>query len=281
MSELSSSTAPGIRDLLDENPLVGVPRTGVKRFWTGREEKLLRLHFPQGGVPACLPVLPGRTASSIYQRAGQLGLRSPVTIRRGCVPRQRWSGNDQIDTVIRAAYQRTPTKGDISRLARTVGRPRWWVSKRASALGLVTPRFKQPPWSEAEIEIVAEAAHRDPTTIRRTLARAGFTRTETAISVKLKREGVVVGRDADPDHYTATGLAKLLGIDAKGVTAWIIKGWLKAERRGTARVEAQGGDEWWIRRRDVRRFVVDNAAAIDLRKVEKFWFIDLLGGPAT
>jgi hypothetical protein len=48
--------------------------------------------------------------------------------------------------------------------------------------------------------------------------------------------------------------------------------------RGTARVAEQGGDEYRIAARDVRRFVIANAAAIDLRKVEKFWFIELLAG---
>jgi hypothetical protein len=27
---------------------------------------------------------------------------------------------------------------------------------------------------------------------------------------------------------------------------------------------------------DIARFVVDNVAAVDIRKVDKFWFVDLL-----
>ncbi|KKK66329.1 hypothetical protein LCGC14_2965200 [marine sediment metagenome] len=57
-----------------------------------------------------------------------------------------------------------------------------------------------------------------------------------------------------------------------------IKGWLKVDRRGTERTPVQGGDMWWIRYAEVRRFVVDNAVAVDIRKVDKFWFIDLLAG---
>lgn len=68
-----------------------------------------------------------------------------------------------------------------------------------------------------------------------------------------------------------------MGVDAKVVTGWITKGWLKAQRRGTDRTEAQGGDQWWIHRRDVRTFIIQNAAAVDLRKiVDKEWFVDLL-----
>lgn len=42
----------GIRELLDHNPVVGEPCAGTRRFWTGREEKLLRAHYPTGGVTA-------------------------------------------------------------------------------------------------------------------------------------------------------------------------------------------------------------------------------------
>jgi hypothetical protein len=267
------SEPAGLRELLDENPCDGPMRSGTKRFWTGREELILRNTYPAKGLPGCIAALPGRSATSIYQRAGKLGLISPRT--NPSVPRERWATSDAIDAVIRRAYHTTPTKGDIQRVARTVGRPRWWVSKRASKLGLVTPRFKASPWTEAECELIAGMAHRHPATIRRALARAGFDRTETAISVQLKRLGAST---EDPDHFTARGLATVMGVDSKMVTTWILKGWLKAKRRGTDRVAAQGGDEWWIHQRDVRAFVIDNVAAVDLRKIDKFWFVDLLAG---
>ncbi len=270
----------GIREVLDLNPINGERRIGPRRFWTGREEKVLREQYAIGGVPGCVALLPGRSASSIYNRANLLELRSPATIKRRGVPRERWSASEQTDAVIRNVYQRIQDKNDITNLAKTIGRPRWWVSKRAAKLGLISPRFKAPTWSATEIAIIGENGHLSAAAIRRRLLRAGFKRTETAILVKLKREGVGTGRDADPDHYTAGALSQLFGIDAKGVTAWIIKGWLKAKRRGTARTDQQGGDEWWVHRKDVRRFVIDNAAAVDVRKVEKSWFIDLLARSA-
>lgn len=266
----------GIKDLLDHNPVVGDRRAGPKRFWTGKEERLLREHYPAGGVPECLPLLPGRTASSIYNRAGQLGLRSTPTVKQNGFPRERWASNEQIDRLIVEVYQRVPKKNDINRLAATLNRPRWWVSARARRLGCVAPRFKQPPWTEAEDELIATYAARHPSTIVRTLKRHGFNRTETAIVVRLKRIGQARGRNADPDHYTANALAKLFGVDRKGVGAWIAKGWLKAGKRGTDRTEANGGDEYWIHRREVRRFIIENVSAVDLRKVDKFWFVDVL-----
>lgn len=273
-------TPTGIRDLLDANPIVGELRTGHRRFWTGREEKILREVYPNGGVPTCLPLLAGRTATAIYQRANILGLASSPSKKAG-VPRQRWRSSPQIDAIIQRVYQSTPEKNDIQRLAQVVGRPRWWVSKRAQALGFVAPRFAPLPWSEAEDAFIAERAAVSAPNIRHQMARRGWHRTATAIVVRLKVLGQATGRNADDNHYTATGLAKLMGVDAKTVTRWIDKGWLKARRRGTGRVAAQGGDEHWVRRRDARAFIIENAAAVDLRKVEKFWFIDLLADGST
>ncbi|WP_185928219.1 hypothetical protein [Mesorhizobium sp. M6A.T.Ce.TU.016.01.1.1] len=258
----------GIRELLDHNPVAGERRTGTRRFWTGREEKLLRANYPGGGITACLAALPGRSASSIYQRANVLGLRVPDA--NGKVnERQAWASSDAIDAIIRRTYQKSPTKNDVQACAGTCGRPRWWISKRAAKLGLVTPRFKQAPWSEAELDLIGDNAHKAPATLRRMLKAKGFDRSETAIIVKLKR----LGADrTDPHHLNANQLAGVMGVDRKTVAGWIAKGWLRATRR-----EASATDDfWWIHRRDVARFVIDNVAAVDLRKVDKFWFVDLL-----
>lgn len=268
MNALVIREPTGIRELLDANPVAGAPRVGTRRFWTGREEKLLRQHYPAGGVSSCLAVLPGRTASSIYNRVGQLGLRVPG--RDGKVhERQAWASSDTIDGIIRRTFQKAPTKGDVQRCAATCGRPRWWVSKRAQKLGLVAPRFNEPVWSEAEIDLIADQAHKHPSTLQKLLKRAGHARTETAIIVKLKR----LGADrTDPHHLNANQLATVMGVDRKTVAAWIDKGWLRASRRQASALD----DFWWIHRKDIRRFVIDNVAAVDLRKVDKFWFVDLM-----
>jgi hypothetical protein len=250
-----------------------LPRVGPRRFWTTREETVLRERFPDGGYRACAPLLPGRSSCAIYAHAHSLGLKAPGGERRS----DNYETSDAIDAVIKRTYQGEVRKGMVAQIARTLGRPRWWVTARARRLGVVAPRFKEADWTEEELSIAAGNAHRHPGTIRRMLARAGYQRSETAIVVKLKREGQT---RADPDHFTATGLAGLMGIDAKTVMRWIEKGGLKAGRRGTNRSEAQGGDQYWIHRKDLRRFIAENAAAVDLRKVDKFWFIDLLVGSA-
>lgn len=269
-----AESALQLRELLDANPMVGEAKPTSRRFWTGREHMILRNHYPQEGLAGCVQRLPGRTASSIYQQARILGLVSPAAGRqRG--PRQSWPTSDAIDAVIRQNYPRATHKNDVLKLARTVGRPRWWVTRRARALGLVAPRFREPPWTPEEEDLILEQAHRSLGYLRSALKRMGHNRSETAIAVKLKR----LGADrTDPDHFTGRQLAEVMGVDSKTVTRWIVNGWLKAKRRGTERTEVQGGDQWWIHRRDVRAFIIGNVAAVDIRKVEKHWFVDLLAG---
>jgi hypothetical protein len=255
--------------LLENADTVGEPREGPRKFWTGRETMILRNAYPEGGIQACLAKLPGRSPSAIYQYALRLKLRSP----RGGPHALPAKTNDYIDGMIRRTYQNNPDRNAIKNLARTIDRSRQWIRTRAIKLGIAVPRFKEPPWDAAENEIVLEAAHLDPVTLQRRLAKAGFQRTQVAIVGQITRQGVT---REDPDHYTANGLAKLFGIDVHVVTGWIDKGWLYAQRRGTARVAEQGGDQWWIHRRSVRKFVADSVQVIDFRKVDKVWLVELM-----
>ena len=264
----------GIREMIDQNPMVGEARTGAKRAWTTREIDILRKTYPKSGLPGCLPFLPGRSASTIYQQAAKHEIAAPRGVRGAA--RQAWPSSPQMDAVIRRVYQGTPTRGEVKKLAATLGRPRWWISKRAAAMGLQVQRFRELPWTEEEIEFAAARAHKNPHALSIMMKRRGFSRTATAITVKMKRMGQPTGKNADLDQYTANHLAMLFGVDRSVVAGWIVKGWLVAKRRGTARTPAQGGDEFRIHRRDVRRFVMENTAAIDIRKVEKFWFVEML-----
>lgn len=83
------------------------------------------------------------------------------------------------------------------------------------------------------------------------------------------------------EHLSARGAATILGVDAKFISARCIDGTLAASRRGTRRLGQQGGDHWSITRADLRRYVIDHIGEIDIRKVEKFAFVDLLTATET
>lgn len=243
----------------------------MTRFWTAPEAKLIKAHYEQpGGIDRLVELLPHRTRGAIYQQGIRFGLKAAQHPHR--IPH---ATSEHIDSAIRFVYQNSPQRNAINELAQKVGRPRWWVSKRARVLGLVAPRFREAPWSEAEVDILEQHAHRSLPVIRRILERAGYRRTETAISVKRKRVGA---SQVDPNQYSAHALSQLMGVDGKTVTRWIEKCGLPAKRRGTERTAEQGGDMWSISRRSLRTWIAENAAHVDLRKVDKFWFIDLMSG---
>ncbi len=269
MSEFAQSPSTSTSEAITTLPAVMPQRR--RYYWTTREEKILREHYPNGGLRACMPLLPNRSPISIYARANILGLKSA---KRSDHPLNAWPPSPEIDEQIRRVYQSDRIgRGEVNELATRLQRPRWWVSGRARQLGLVAPRFKQPDWTGAEEDVLEANAHKSDAVLQRLLRNRGFHRSEAAIHNKVKR--LRLDRH-DPNHFTATGLAVCLGLDGSTVANWCEKGWIKATKRGTERTPQQGGDQWWIHRRNVRSFIVENAARIDLRKVDKFWFIEFL-----
>lgn len=246
-------------------------------YWNPREIDIVRDKYPKGGIDACVPLLPTRSRASIYQQAAKLFIRAPGAPN----VRGRWPATPPIDARIIKAHQLAPTKGMIDALAGVIRYPRWWVSKRARELGLVTPRFSDLPWSEEELELLHATAHLTLNVAQKRFKACGFKRSETAIQVKRKRIGTT---PSDNGFYPALQVARLLGVDLKTVTRWISLDGLKADRRGTARISAQGGDMHFIKAADLRQFIISAPFKIDLRKIPRTntaWFIELIGGRAA
>src|SRR6266568_5659975 len=187
--------------------------------------------------------------------------------------RRKFVFTAQIDQRVREIYLSHPnakTRPGVRQLAEQVGIPLWALKKRARELGLA--RTKEKPWKEPELAILARYAWMSDERIRLKLKASGYTRTVTGIHLKLKR----MRFKCDPNFYSGKGLADALGIDSHVVTRWIKSGHLRAQLRGTARGEQQGGDIYLIREKDVRRFILEHPTEIDLRNVDQLWFLDLI-----
>lgn len=241
-------------------------------FWTMPEVKALKEHYHAGGAAACRERLPNRSERAIYAQARHLGLK----YKNGRRPRLKYETTEEIDQRILDCYQNHPAPGAVKRLAHSLRRPFWWVKKRAMHLGLARPNRRDPEWTEPEIALLAKHAHKTPEVIRRILLKNGFRRTANAIMIKCRRLHLDT---LDTEHYTARSLAREFGVDSHTVTRWIEQGWLKASRRGTQRIEAQHGDHWWIKRKDVHNFIKETFQMIDFRKVDKTFLVDLLANP--
>ncbi len=258
-------------------PAAGAPtidRPAPWRYWTTREVATLREVWPRG-LEAALEVLPRRTPSAIYTKAHALGIKGD---RRaiGATRRRKYTETPEIDAAITVVYQAVPKSGAVNELAARLELPRWWVSKRARALGLTVPRFKMPDWTQAEDDLVLETWQYVPSHARRLFAAAGYKRSATAIVNRRKRLGLRA-RERE-DVYTASRVAKMLGVDPSTVTTWIEKGLLDAWHRGTARTPQQGGDGYYIAPSALRGFIRENPERVDLRKVDRLWFLEFAFG---
>lgn len=190
--------------------------------------------------------------------------------------RPRWHLTQELEREIRHVYADPPTRRRraVGHLAEAWGIPLWRISRWAVELGAYQQVTKPLRWSEAELSIVRLSAHLGLGAIRKRLAAAGFLRTCVAIKIQMTRKSI----QAEAEGYSSRQVAQCFGVDEKTVGRWISRGLLKAKRRGTLRIGAQGGDQWLIREKDVRRFILANLGEIHLGKVDKYWFVSLLTG---
>jgi len=209
--------------------------------------------------------------------------RPPRFCSRGCKhlgmkgqkQRKKYEITPEIHQAIQKAYQGETGNGEIAALAKRVGLPRWKISKYAGRQGWYAVEKKEPDWSEDEIEILKRHARHCPEVIQRNLKKAGFDRSVNGIVLKRRRLRMT---SENLGGYSAHSLCLCLGVDIHFVLNAIRNGHLKASRRITNRTEKQGGDPYWIKEKNIKRFIVDNVNRIDLRKVDKYWFVDLLAG---
>jgi hypothetical protein len=262
----------------ERKPRLSAPRVVGRhssRFWSEQELKILRETYPVSGALACVPLLPRFNRHKIYAQANKLGLKSPM-IRVKHIRRLTAEETADLDEKLKDAWPTLADKGAFKRFCEEHGIRRHTVSRRAEILGLSMPRFKEPEWSEAEKALLRKHAAHVIDRIANVFREHGFQRSTNSIRNQLKRFGV---ERSDRWHFSGTAAARLLGLDNKTTTQWCVQELIKAERRGTQRLPQQGGDAWLIARAELRRFVIENLERIDIRKVDKYDFIELLTGP--
>jgi hypothetical protein len=241
-----------------------------ERFWSDAEIAIVRSEFPTGGAAACQVKLPNRTISSIYGLAHKLKLRAPGRKR----PRQHHELTPEIERRMREAWPELIGRGAITRFVEVdLAVPKHIGLRWAVQLGLARLQRKEPRWTAAEDALMGKVPLHSPDMAARIFREHGFPRTPTAIVIRAKRLGL---SRRYSENLSGTAAAKIIGMDNKTVTAWCVAGELRASRRPDRRLPQQGGSSWDITRADLRQFVIDNIARIDIRKVDKVAFVDLL-----
>jgi hypothetical protein len=204
-------------------------------------------------------------------------------MERGCIPydyepplkktRAKYFITPEMHEKIKKLYQtRTINSGEVRTFAQKYKLPRWKVTRYATQHGWIGKTRKEPDWSETELNILEHNAHHCPERIQLRLRVAGFYRSVAGIVLKRKRMRYLQNINGN----TATSLAMCLGEDNHFVLRHIKLGHLKAQRRIQNRTSQQGGPAYLIRDKDVKDFILKYPDLIDLRKVDKHWFISIL-----
>jgi hypothetical protein len=147
--------------------------------------------------------------------------------------------------------------------------PRWAVYQRALQIVVVTSSHQKKKWEDEEIKILKKNARYEPQTIKKRLEAAGFQRSISSIVLKRKRMRLLVNLKG----MSACLCAEFLGIDLHRVLDFIKSGLLKAE---IIRQDREGKANYYIRGKNLRSVIMNNPDLIDLRKIEKYYFIELL-----
>lgn len=124
-------------------------------------------------------------------------------------------------------------------------------------------------WNDEEITILKRNAHYAPLTVKKRLDKAGFQRSIAGIVLKRKRMRFF----SNLEGMSACLCAEFLGVDVHWVLKHIKSGLLKAEK---IRRDSQGKLNYYIKEKNLRKFILNNPELIDLRKVEKYYFIELV-----
>lgn len=169
-----------------------------------------------------------------------------------------------IDDLIRATYTSNPNFTTIDEFAKSIGKPRWWVSRRAGELGLARPRLASAPWTKAETDIVDRLGDAGIAGIAAGLKAVGFSRSLGAVAMEMKKQ--MLSR-TPRNAWSARTLAEFMGVNSKTVARWIDAEGLPAEREGNA---------WRVQRVAFKAWLACHRTRFDLRKVDQEWFLALL-----
>ena len=180
----------------------------------------------------------------------------------------------EMDKEIHYTYSvNTDGKPRVINLAKKFNMPRWAVYQRALKIGAVNSSHQKKPWSEEEVRILRKYSRYAPQTINKRLAKAGYQRSIASIVLKRKRMRLL----SNLDGMSACLCAEFFGKDPHAVLKYIGQGLLKAQ---VIRRDREGKANYYIKEKDLRNFIINNPYLIDLRKVEKYYFIELVANGA-
>jgi hypothetical protein len=220
----------------------------------------------------------GWSRKAIRERAIFIGVIKPGEHRHA--NQKIYIPTAQIDEIIRENFSNKHARGVNTRTVSAInalGGIRWSesaVSRRALELGLSHPAH-DAEWTMQEDEVVLQSLRNCRTirSIQRKLNTLFPNRRHTESAIVTRMSYLQARKDAD--SYNQGELASLLGVSTVLVARWTGLRHLNGKRALTGNADSI----WYYKKPDVRKFVLAHPDYVDLSRVNKTWFIDLLSGP--
>lgn len=178
-----------------------------------------------------------------------------------------------MDEELRSVYSNY-IPGQIIQLAERWDCSHRTLRKRANQLQLPRLRSKTGEyrrWTISEVRLLSENEHLTCRQLEKVFYKQGCQRSAGSIDCFRRKHLDWLdkhSRDEFNIGYTTFQVRDLLKIDHTTILRWIKKGWLEAKI-----VE---GPNHRIRREHLLKFLIENPAFWDIRKVDMYWFLDLI-----
>lgn len=215
-----------------------------------------------------------RVLGAIKAKRQKLGLvlsREDASAYFSQLRRKYWP-TEEIDETIREVYASSKGAGALRTLQERLGWPSAPIIRRVRELGLSKPRGDGMPWSDAEEALLEQVGYQSVQAIQGHLAKQlGVHRTLSAIQMKLQRGRVRQSLGG----MNLAQLADALGVAKKTVDRWLAAGQIRAILR-FPELQPVNRHVWFFPNQEIRRFILAHLESIDLCRVEKYWFVDLL-----
>ncbi len=178
---------------------------------------------------------------------------------------RKYHWNPAKDDYIRGHYDgRIP--GRTGQIAKTMGRPKAVIMRRAKFLGLTHTRDHRRFTPEEQDMISLNADHRCIQWIATRLQRS-----TSSIRRYLQRRKI---RHHAKGGYTLSDLSFCFGVDHRTIHKWFDAGLLRHRRRGTD----HPAKPWHVTEADLLTFVKKHPMVFRLDRVDQVWFMDLVAG---
>jgi len=129
-------------------------------------------------------------------------------------------------------------------------------------------KFRYSRWSDTELSFLEKYQYLTNKSLSVKFHKSGFNRSPVAVSIMRRRLRLLQNKKG----MSASQLSLCLGVSHAVILRDVQKKRLIVKQND---MKKDGNIEYVIKEADIREYITNNISAIDLAKVDKYWFLDL------